>query len=300
MHDLTELVWGWCIRLIRSMRLSYLLATFLMLPTMVLAQQVPDWMERWEFGVNVEEDDGLDFFIDPLIPLYRHPDDERLLFLEPRWQFADETHLFNLGGGVREVVLDGQWLLGANMFYDYETSHSHYRLGWGLEALSAFAELRSNVYLGLSQRRLVEENAGGNTFEEAVNGYDLEAGIPVPYYSRLKLFGGFHWYNFEKFKNLYGWRIRAEYTPVPFIVIDGLLSNDTKSNVDWGMTVAFRIPLGSNAKSPLRSPLMLDETPFPDSDARKQLFGLVERHHEIVVERYRETGSVTVEVSRRN
>lgn len=291
------------IRSLRFKRLCCLLATFLIVPMTAFAEKLPDWMERWEFGLNVEEDDGADWFLDPIIPLYRHPADQRVLFVEPRWQFADGTHLFNLGVGARELVLDDRWLVGANMFYDYETNHSHYRLGWGLEALSAFAELRSNVYLGLSQRRLVEENAGGNTYEEAVNGYDLEAGMPVPYYSRLKLFSGFNWYNFEKFKNLYGWRVRAEYTPVPFIVIDGLLSNDTKSNVDWGMTVAFRIPLGGaagSAKTPLRSPLALDETAFPESDAREQLFRLVERHHEIVVERYRETGSVTVEVSRRN
>lgn len=264
------------------------------------AGSTPDWMEHWEFGINVEEDDGADYFLDPIVPVYRHPTDERVVFLEPRWQFADGTHLFNLGGGMREVVLDGQWLVGANMFYDYESNRSHYRLGWGLEALSAFAELRSNVYLGLSQKRLVEEDAGGNTFEKAVDGYDLEVGMPVPYYSRLKFFGGFQWYNFEKFKNLYGWRLRTEYTPVPFIVIDGLLSNDTKSNVDWGLVVAFRIPLGGNVKTPLRSPRVLDETMFPESDAREQLFRLVERHHEIIVERYREVGSVNVEVSRRN
>ena len=300
MIDPIESGCSWFIRRIRAEQLCCLLATFLLLPTRAFAQQLPDWMEHWEFGVNLEEDDGADFFIDPIIPLYRHPDSKRVLFLEPRWQFADETHLFNLGGGARQLVLNGTWLLGANMFYDYETSHSHYRLGWGAEALSAFAELRSNFYLGLSSERLVEENAGGNTFEKAVDGYDIEAGMPVPYYSRLKLYGGFLWYNFQEFKNLYGWRLRAEYTPVPFIVIYGLLSNDTKSNADWGMTVAFRIPLGGNVKTPLRSPLRLDETFFPESDARTQLFRLVERHHDIVVERRRQTGSVNVEVSRRN
>jgi adhesin/invasin len=260
-------------------------------------------MERWEFGLDVEEDDGPDWFLDPIFPLYRHPTDQWVLFAEPRWQFADGTHLFNIGTGARRLVLDDRWLVGANLFYDHETSQSHYRLGGGLEALSAFAELRSNVYLGLSQRRLVEENAGGNTYEEAVNGYDVEAGMPVPYYSRLKLYGGFLWYNFEQFKNLYGWRIRTEFTPIPFIVVDGRLSNDTKSDVDWGVTVAFRIPLGGAAertKASARSLLRADPTAFPESDARDQLFRLVERHHEIVVERYRQAGSVTVEVSRRN
>lgn len=291
---------GRFVRIIRCRSLCGLLAIFLLLPATAFAQTIPDWMEHWELGLDIEEDDGPDVFIDPIIPLYGHSNSEWVLFLEPRWQFADETHLFNLGAGARQLVLNDRWLLGANMFYDYESQYSHYRIGWGAEALSSFAELRSNFYLGLSSERLVEEGAGGNTFEKAVDGYDVEAGMPVPYYSRLKLFGGFLWYNFQEFKNLYGWRLRAEYTPVPFIVIDGILGNDTKSNADWGMTVAFRIPLGGNAKAPLRSPLALDETAFPEGDARAHLFRLVERHHDIVVERRRQTGTVNVEVSRRN
>lgn len=262
------------------------------------AQQIPDWMEHWEFGLNIEEDDGPDYFADLLFPLYR-PDEDRLLFIEPRVQYADGEYLFNQGIGVRQLVGNRSWLVGANMFYDHALEHSHYRLGWGVEALSSYAEFRSNVYVPLSQERLVEEGGGLNTIEEAVHGYDVEVGAPVPYYSKLKVFGGFNWYNFEKFDNRYGWTLRTEYTPMPFIVIDGLVSNDTKSNLDWGMTVAFRIPLGGNDPREVRpSPLRLDDTRFPESDASEHLFRLVERHHDIVVERRQETVGVSVEVQR--
>lgn len=265
------------------------------------AASIPDWMEHWEFGIDVEEDDGPDYFSDLIFPLYRHPDDSRVLFLEPRAKLADGEWLFNLGAGVRQLVLNDAWLLGANMFYDYETQYSHYRLGWGLEALSHYAEVRSNAYLALSQQRLVEENGSLLTIEEAVDGFDVELGAPIPYYSRLKLFGGWNWYNFEKFKNRYGWTLRAEYTPVPNVVIDGRLENDTKGNVDWGMTMALRIPLGRNdPHTTIRSPFRLDDTAFPASDARPHLFRLVERHHEIMVERRRETGGMSVEVARGN
>ena len=47
------------------------------------------------------------------------------------------------------------------------------------------------------------------------------------------------------------------------------------------------------------SPLKLDKVMFPDADVSDRLYTLVERHHEIVVERYRENlGAVTVEVAR--
>lgn len=278
-----------------------LLISFLIVPASVFAGSIPDWMEHWEFGMNVEEDDGPDYFADLILPLYRHADDQRVVFVEPRLCHTGGEFLINLGGGVRQAVLDQTWLLGANVFYDHDLQDSHYRVGWGFEALSTFAEVRSNVYLGVSRERLVEESAAGNMFEKAVDGVDVEAGIPVPYYSRLKVFGGFNWYNFEMltFNNRYGWTLRAEYTPVPFVVIDGLLSNDTKSNVDWGMTVALRVPFGGNLQQEkVRSVLALDATMFPTGDARTHLFRLVERHHEIVVERRRETGTMTIQVAR--
>lgn len=275
-----------------------LLVGLLLFAPSLSAAQLPDWMEHWEFAMNVEEDDGPDYFIDPILPLYRSASGEQLVFVEPRLRYADGEFLFNNGLGIRQLVSNRAWLLGANMFHDYETEHSHYRLGWGLEALSSYAEARFNYYLALSQQRLVYELGSVRNIEEAVDGFDFELGVPVPHYSRLKVFMGYNWYNFEKFKNQSGWTMRTEYTPVPFIVIDGLLSNDTKSNLDWGMTVALRLPFGRNDPTTARSLLKFDDTMFPESDASEHLFRLVERHHEIVVERRQETGGITVEIGR--
>ena len=255
-------------------------------------------MEHWEFGIDVNEDQGPRYLLDPIIPLYRQPTDARdVVFLEPRMTYRDHEWLINFGGGYRRLILNRAWLLGGNMFYDFESEHAHSRIGLGAEALSAFAELRSNVYIPTSGERTVEENAGGVTYERAVNGFDMEIGAPVPYYSRVKLFGGFNWYDQPHFKNRYGWTLRAEYKPVPFIVIDGTASDDTKTNVDWGMKVVLRIPLGGNVEQ-LRSPAQLDPTMFPESDASIHLWDLVERHHEIVVERRLQTGTISVQVSR--
>ncbi|MBI3324886.1 MAG: inverse autotransporter beta domain-containing protein [Candidatus Omnitrophica bacterium] len=264
------------------------------------AATLPDYMEKWEVGWTIHEDQAPSYFIDPILPLYRHPTDDRVVFVEPRLRFANREYLVNLGGGYRQFVMNRSWLLGGNMFYDYDTTNSHYRIGWGLEALSAYAELRANSYLGISQRRLVEERGGISIFEKALNGFDLEAGVPVPFYSRVKVFGGFNWYNaYRQFKNRYGWTLRTEYKPLPFLVIDGLVSDDTKTNVDWGMTVAVKIPLGSNAIEKTRSPLALDPQMFPESDVTDKLWSLVERHHEIVVQKYSTTsGGVNVEIRR--
>lgn len=262
------------------------------------AASTPDYMKHWEFGMDINEHQGPKYFSDLIFPLHRNANGQGVAFFEPRLTYRDRTWLANLGAGYRQLVLDKTWLLGGNTFYDYSSAHSHYRVGWGLEALSSYAELRANSYLGISPERLVEQTGEGNTFERAVNGFDLEAGAPVPYYSRLKVFGGFNWYKYRYFKNRAGWTLRTEYKPFPFIVIDGLVSDSTKSNVDWGMTVALRIPFSRGSQEPLRSPLKPDSTIFPESDAGKFFFSLVERHHEIVLERRRQTGTMSIEVRR--
>jgi hypothetical protein len=255
-------------------------------------------MERWEFGIDVNEDQGPRYLLDPIIPLYRQPiDTTDVVFLEPRMTYRDHEWLINFGGGYRRLVSDRAWLLGGNLFYDYESENAHSRVGLGAEALSSFAELRSNVYIPTSGER-EDSVAGAVTYERAVSGFDVELGAPVPYYSRLKVFGGFNWYDQPHFKNRYGWTLRTEYKPVPFLVIDGTVSDDTKSNVDWGMKVVVRIPLGGN-RDDVRSPLQLDPTMFPESDASVHFFDLVERHHEIVLERSQKTATgLTVEAGR--
>jgi len=259
-------------------------------------------MEHWEFSLNYDENQGPRYAADIILPLYRGAADDRAIFIEPRLNFANSEFLLNTGVGYRQLIDGGAWLLGGNMFWDHETSAAHYRLGWGIEALSRYAELRGNYYLGLSQERLTKDTGGMQVFEEAVDGYDVEFGAPVPYYSRVKVFGGFNWYNFKKFDNRYGWTLRTEYTPVKYLVVDWLLSNDTKSNVDWGVTVAFRLPFGGHEDkdTPRPHPLKLDETIFPESHMQDKLWVLVERHHEIVVEAEQVVAGVSVEIVRNN
>jgi hypothetical protein len=258
-----------------------------------------NYVENWEFGINVQERQSPRYFADLIFPLY-HPDaEDRNLFFEPRFTHAESETLFNLGGGYRQLILDRTWALGVNLFYDYGTQYDHYRIGTGFEAISRYAELRFNSYLGLSPARKVEPGSASDLIEEVVDGLDLEVGAPIPYYSRLKLFGGYEWYNFKQFKNREGWSLRAEYKPIPPIVLDLILSDNTKRNIAWELNAAVRVPLGKNSPGDVPSPLKLDPVIFPEGDMGDRLPRLVERHHEIVVESYREAnGKVTVEVAR--
>lgn len=253
------------------------------------------YVRNWELGANWDEDEGPTYYLDPLIPVYMPEAEDRIIFLEPRSSFQDDEFLFNIGGGYRQLLDDREWMLGGNLFYDWETERNHFRVGYGIEVLSQYAELRANAYHGLSSVRQTENTSSSTVKEKAVDGFDVEVGVPVPYYHRLKVFGGYNWYDYEVFENRYGWTVRAEYKPYPFVVVDGLMSDDTKSNFDWGVTVALR---WSGFDEPLDAPFHLDETMFPESDASEFLGVLVERHHDIVVEKERITSGVSVEVIR--
>lgn len=259
----------------------------------------PDYMENWEFGINLGDEKTPLYFADLFFPLYRPDAADRILFVEPRVNHLQGETLFNMGLGYRHLVRDRTWMLGGNVFYDYHTD-SHYRAGTGLEALSAYAELRANSYFGLSLARESDPGPSLVIVERPVDGFDVEIGAPIPYYSRLKLFGGYEWYDFKKFKNREGWSVRAEYKPVPFAVLDVILSDNTKRATGWTVNLAFKPPWGGNTPRRAEAPHKLDKIMFPDGDVGDRLLSLVERHHEIVVEKYTSGSGISIEVGRRN
>ncbi len=270
-------------------------------PAAAEPSDLPDYMRNWEFGFHVEDDTAPRAFADLIFPLYRPADRSAAFFFEPRVSHVDHATLWNFGAGYRRLVRDNTWLLGANTFYDYQAQRHHTRFGLGLEALSASAELRANGYFGLSPTRKIHSDGTTTNVERAVDGFDLEVGAPVPHYSRLKLFGGYEWYDFQKFKNREGWSVRAEYRPVSAVVLDLTYGDHTKRDPGFGVNVAFRLPVWDMAAWKAESPLRLDTAIFPDGDVSDRLFTLVERRHEIVVESYSEAvGQISIEIKRGN
>ena len=268
-------------------------------PTDLWGWTPPNYMRNWEFGINLGDEKTPLYFADLLFPLYRPAAEDQILFVEPRVNHLQGETLFNLGLGYRRLVFDRTWMLGGNVFYDYHTD-SHYRVGTGLEAISSYAELRANGYFGLSLARESDPGPSLVIVERPVDGFDVEIGAPIPYYSRLKLFGGYEWYNFRKFENREGWTVRAEYKPLPYVVLDLILSDNTKRTTGWTSNLAFKLPFGHNAPDRVKSPLKMDSVMFPDGDVGDRLLDLVERHHEIVLEKYSSGSGVTIEVGRRN
>ncbi len=190
-------------------------------------------------SVRFGTDDRTLYIMDILIPLYQGQ--KNVLFFNPRFTAQDidgwET---NLGLGYRHLFLNDRLILGANVFYDTrETSWATYhdQIGMGLEAMGEIPigslDLgltgRFNYYIPLTDPITTNRSIGGGTgsgfifreggiysvgsglsvwsVEEALEGFDAEAGFRVPYlsnYVETWVYGGGYHYSGRFVKDIDG------------------------------------------------------------------------------------------------
>lgn len=98
-------------------------------------------------NLSVGEDGDLEgSSLDYFVPWYDNQ--STLLFSQFSVQRKEERTIGNVGIGVRQNVSD--WLLGGNVFYDYDFTRGHRRLGIGTEAWTDFLRFSGNYYHPLS------------------------------------------------------------------------------------------------------------------------------------------------------
>ena len=120
-----------------------------------------------------------------LAPLFERAESNDLLFTQGSVSRFDSRTTTNIGLGYRRLVFDEKLLLGVNSFFDYEWPYHHSRVSVGAEIRTTVGEINFNYYWGMSGWKV-----GANGFEErALDGYDVELGIPLPYMPRTRLYG---------------------------------------------------------------------------------------------------------------
>ncbi len=94
---------------------------------------------------------------DLLVPVWS-PGGTGLLFLNPRTAIVDhDEQEGNLGIGYRQLLPKLDWILGANLYYDYRDtgSFNYDQWGFGLELLSTWVDARANYYDPDDKRNVV-------------------------------------------------------------------------------------------------------------------------------------------------
>ncbi len=273
------------------------LVLILLLVYRAFAQQddTPDWLKRIELSAQWETDRHPTFYFQTVQPLYQDETKIDTVFIQPRVSLRADNLTYNLGMGYRKLTSENL-LLGANIFGDYQDLHEHGRLGVGVEALGQILEARLNGYVGVTTKRAINDTPSSTTYEKVADGLDFELGAPIPYLPWFKIYSSGFWYDFDKFKDKYGWKNRLEIKPNAAITVEFYAWDDNKGEQEYGGRLRFNLVFDSMGD--FKEAFKLAEEPFPKKDLTKQTLIPVERNFDIVVEKWSEGSGFQVEIGR--
>lgn len=173
----------------------------------------------------------------------------------------------NLGLGHRFLTDSKQWALGFYGAWDHRNSannNAFNQIAVGAEAISDNLDFRANYYYPLTDRAFLDL---GNNFafqdfsiyqsgiwEEAMRGFDVEAGVLLPISDKWETRAYAAYYNFEG-KDIApetdGWRVRLEVRPTNNIAVS--LSHQQDDMFKDQTSLEVRYTFGKDGKSGVRS-----------------------------------------------
>ncbi|EBO8100957.1 inverse autotransporter beta domain-containing protein [Salmonella enterica] len=219
---------------------------------------------------------------DLLMPLYDQGDN--LVLTQGSLHRTDGRTQANLGAGLRHFT--PTYMVGGNLFGDYDLSRDHARMGAGLEYWRDFLKLGANGYMRLTGWKDSPDLADYQ--ERPANGWDIRAQAWLPslpqlggkltyeqYYGKeVALFGVDN-----RQKNPHAITGGINYTPVPLITLGAEQRQGQSGKSDTRLTVDMNYQLGvpwRNQVDPAAVAAMRSLT--------GSRYDLVERNNNIVLE----------------
>ena len=195
---------------------------------------------------------------------------------------GDERTVLNAGLGFRTLIDDYNFILGANIFHDYEFDEGHQRGSIGAELLASNFQLYVNFYDRISDS--INYASGSTTLvEEVVNGYDFAAVGQLPYLPWAKLiYTGYSWD--KTGTDLEGNRISLEAH-----LINGLLFEYGKNDIDNSSddedfySITFKWP--QNHLTPTLATHGITSYAFPVVNLKDKMLNKVRRTNNIITQR---------------
>ncbi|RAY72457.1 hypothetical protein DP185_05660 [Enterobacter hormaechei] len=226
--------------------------------------------------------DGSEF--DFLLPLYENR--SHLFFSQTGIRRIDDRTMANLGMGYRFWPSDSA-MFGANMFYDYDVSRQHKRLGTGLEYARDFFRVSANGYYRLSDWKRSRDLT--DYHERVANGFDIRTEAWLPGLPQLG--GKITWARYygdqvgifgpdDLQKNPQVLTLGLNYTPVP---LAGISLQKTVNTRGGGDEFSIGLNLSWQFGLPLKTQLDPERVRFNRTLAGSR-YDLVDRNNVIVLE----------------
>ncbi|NBX66676.1 MAG: hypothetical protein EBQ96_06760 [Proteobacteria bacterium] len=227
------------------------------------------------------------------IPLQQSTED--VLFADVRLMGDNhQNREGNIGVGYRRTTENnvlGKGVAGAHVWIDKrhtERGNQVYQATAGVEWLGEDVDLRANVYVPLSKKKVYSTpNTGqasayligtglyvdtlGTSYEEPQKGVDVEVGIPVKplekFYDSARVYAGGYYFDSENSDKVAGWRTRAAIDFTQDFSMGARIQRDHERGTQSFLEATVRFPFShkkSYEKEGVRA--RLDESPVRDVD----------------------------------
>ncbi|MBU0651141.1 inverse autotransporter beta domain-containing protein [bacterium] len=254
------------------------------------SEDMPEWIQRTDFSIQFQEDLTPLWTVETIQPLYQTPESlTNTIFMQGRYSHDNDDDTANIGLGYRRLTEDENWLLGINTFYDQAFEHRHERYSVGAEVIGRVMSLRTNFYEGISGRRSYTEGAGVIVREKALDGWDVEGQIQVPYMPWIEgSVKGYVW-NGETVEDLEGHGYSLIMNITKNIVIEAGQSDDDNGFNRFAL-IKFTFGQPRQVEYTMVDNFIMTDF-FSERDLKKQTLAKVRRNNNIIVEQTRTGGT---------
>jgi hypothetical protein len=220
--------------------------------------------------------------------------DQHTLFSDARFFMSNDRHFGgNIGFGYRYRLPERNRFIGASLWYDLDdtTGEMFHQLGVSLESCGSLWDVRSNLYFPIGDfekdyRIAVQDQhfagnqiiyTGARSFGEAMKGFDLELGIPLPTElartHNISITPGTYMFFGDAAPDIYGYKVRAEGNVVPNLAMQVEMTSDDTFGTTVMLGIEFVLPGGSRLEDP------------GDTSSKIRTDQFVHRNYNIIVSR---------------
>lgn len=234
------------------------------------------FLRNLEVSYKIRANSKPEYSLLTLQPLYSSDGKKHNLFAQAAYYHQGGRNSFTGGLGYRFMPETEDYVVGSNIFLDYEQPYGHVRSGLGLDVQTSLWGAATNVYKGLS-----DWNDTSGVFQERpMDGFDVELTGRMPFLPALQVFGrGYRWQGFDGMEDIEGTELRVEYTPVPAFTLEGLVNDEGGRDTEYGFGLRYNYTFGAPSE------YLYDwDEQFRKKSASEYIFSKVRRQNVIRVQ----------------